>query len=297
MPPEKKLRIVTYNIGGGRDDFFATSADVLSLIKDLHPDILGMQECITWRDADENTYNFSEQVGDLLGFEAGRYLGKTLSLQENFHSRKKVMLDCLYKDWQDWVFGNALCTRYGFTRLNDPEAPGSPRNLYLYKPLIYEGSRDTDPRCAIISRIKIGDFTPFIVSTHFTTLVGERGGKSAPVPGKLEEAQALRLQQARKLLELLQPKLDDGQAVILIGDFNASPDEPCIRTVIEGEGGFVRLTPKAEIPTHPKVPKPVDHIFVFPGSLVQDYTCWVDNSDAAQRASDHLPVAADIVFR
>ena len=297
MPAEKNLRIVTYNVGGGRDEFHTTATDILTVIKNLQPDILGLQECTAWLDANHKSFSFSQQIDHVLGFEPAGYLGKTISLQENFHPRKKVMLDCLYKDWQDWIFGNAICTRYAFTRLGDPETPGMPKNVTIFKPLVYEGNRDTDPRGAIISRVRVSDSAPFIVSTHFTTLVGERGGRTAPVPGKFEEAQTIRLQQAKKLLELLKPRLEERQPIILMGDFNADPQEPCIRTVIEGEGGFVRLTPKSEIPTHPKVSKPVDHIFVFPGDAVQDYTCWVDNSTAAQKASDHLPVAADIVFR
>ncbi len=297
MSPKTHLRIVTYNIGGGRDEFDATTHGILTAMQHLSPDVLGIQECTEWIDADRARHNFCDRVEETLHLSQPSFFGKTLSLRENFSPKKSIMLTGVYQDWQDWAFGNALCSRYPFTRLGNPEVPGTPQNLSIFKPQVYEGTRDTDPRCAIIGRLKCQDFSPFIVCTHFSTLVGERGGKAKEIPGKFDEAQALRFQQARRLMELLKPRLAQRQAIILMGDFNAGPKEACISAVIEGEGGFVRLVPRSETPTHPKVPLPVDHIFVFPADLVEDYTCWVDDSTVSRRASDHLPVAADLVFK
>jgi endonuclease/exonuclease/phosphatase family metal-dependent hydrolase len=86
--------------------------------------------------------------------------------------------------------------------------------------------------------------------------------------------------------------------VFLLGDFNAVAGEPCIGSVLESEGGFVRLIP-AEGPdaTHPKAPGPIDHVFVYPRNRLVEYQCWIVDSATARRASDHLPVVADVEVR
>lgn len=297
MTENEQLRIVTYNVGGGRDDFDITADSILAAIRELAPDILGLQECIEWCDANRRRYSFCTEAEKVMSEETTSFFGKTLSLRENFHPKKTIMLDALYKDWQDWVFGNALLARYPYTRFSDPAQPGVPQNLSIFKPLAYEGTRDTDPRSAIIGRVKLPNGAPFVVCTHFTTLAGERGSRHQLIPGKHEEAEALRCQQARMLLELLKPITSTGQMVILMGDFNAGPQEACISTVLQREGGFVRLAPRQEIPTHPKVAQPVDHIFVSPIDALLDYTCWIDTSTGARGASDHLPVVADIILK
>ena len=83
--------------------------------------------------------------------------------------------------------------------------------------------------------------------------------------------------------------------VFLLGDFNAVASEPCIASVLETEGGFVRLTPtKGPGATHPKALEPIDHIFVYPRHRLAEYQCWIVDSPTARRASDHLPVVADV---
>ncbi len=296
MSNETCLRIVTYNIGGGRDEFPASAPAILAVIQQLAPDILGLQECTEWIDANHRLYSFREQVDQVLGFKQPGFLGKTISLREHFHATKSIMVASVYRDWQDWLFGNALCSRFPFSRLSDSSISGSPYNLPLYKPSLYEGNRDTDPRWAILARVNCGQFSPFVVNTHLTTLVGERGNGSNVIPGKLDQAQAMRLEQTRKLLALLKPKIDEHETIILMGDFNAWYGEQCIASVLL-DSGFLRLLPGQEKPTHPKVSTPVDHIFIYPAESVIQYNCWVDDSPAARAASDHLPVAADIVIK
>jgi endonuclease/exonuclease/phosphatase family metal-dependent hydrolase len=91
-------------------------------------------------------------------------------------------------------------------------------------------------------------------------------GGPLPFPGQTEEAQTLRFQQAKRLLDLLRERvLEREQVVLLLGDFNAVSSEPCIASVLETEGGLVRLTPtQGPDATHPKVLGPIDRIFVYP---------------------------------
>lgn len=288
---------MTYNVGGGHNHFGSEPIQVLKIIQTLSPDILAIQECVDWTDAENQTHNLSEAIAQTGNFGSNFYFGQTLTLRENMQIKKEVMLNALYEDIMDWAQGNAVFAKGGFTRLSDPSKPGSPRNVPVYKPPVYEGNRDTDPRYAILSRINQPTFYPYLVNVHLTTLVGERGGSNREIPGKCVEAQMLRLKQANKLIDLVRPKLKPENLILLLGDFNAPPDEASISTVIEKEGGFLRLKPQNDRSTHPKIPKAIDHIFVYPGDRVLEASCWIEDSELTQAASDHLPVVADVIFK
>jgi endonuclease/exonuclease/phosphatase family metal-dependent hydrolase len=211
--------------------------------------------------------------------------------------KKNIMVHGIYKDWEDWAMGNALFSRTGFSRLSDAETPGSPRNIPLFMPEFYQGTRDTDPRYAIIARISRPPINPFVINTHLTTLLGERKGTKRQIPGRVEESEILRMQQAKRILDLLAPKIRENQPIILMGDFNAYSNEACISNVILEEGGFIRLIPSNDIPTIPKVEKAVDHIFFYPPERIAEYDCWVEVNENSKIASDHFPVVADITFK
>lgn len=297
MANNNSFRVMTYNVGGGRKDFGTISSAVLDSISDLRPDILGIQEATEWIDADGKFHSMSTNIAQSAGFGNHVYFGKTLSLKENMQVKKNIMIHGIYNDWEDWAQGNALLAKPGFSRLSDSSVPGTPRNIPLFKPATYEGSRDTDPRYAIISRISSPPIDPLVVTVHFTTLIGERGGEKREIPGKVEQAREMRVLQAERLLELLAPKITEKQTIIMLGDFNAEAGEACIASVILEKGGFTRLIPTNEISTHPKVEKAVDHIFVYPPKQIAEYDCWIEDNDNTKIASDHLPVIADITFK
>jgi endonuclease/exonuclease/phosphatase family metal-dependent hydrolase len=297
MTEKNKLRLMTYNIGGGRKDLGTETAGVLEIIQRLSPDFLAIQECSAWTDADGVQHNLASKIAEAGGYGSNYFLAPTLSMQENMQVKKIAMLQALYQDWIDWGQGNAVFNRTGFSRLSDPTISGIPRNIPLYKPPIYQGTRDTDPRYALITRFQHGTISPFAVCVHLTTLVGERGGIHREIPGRSEEAELMRIEQTKRILDLVQLKQAENQVILLMGDFNASANEISLASVIEDEGKFTRLVPKNEIPTHPKVKGAVDHIFVFPGERIESYDCWIEDDPPAQSSSDHLPVVADIIFR
>lgn len=295
---ESQLRLMTYNIGGGRKDFGSLFGDVIKVVKEVSPDILVIQEAVEFQDADGGWHRLLSQIAQAGEFGKYIHFGPTLSMREHLHVRKTLFVHGIFSDWQDWRQGNALLSRWEFVRLGDPSKPGVPRNIPLYLTPLYQGSRDTDPRYALLARINKPPIFPFVVGVHFTTLVAERELEEGPrpLPGRFEEAQVLRFKQAKRLLDLLKKHvLEPGEVVFLLGDFNAVPGEPCISSVLEGEGGFVRLA-STEGPdaTHPKTPGPIDHIFAYPRNRLVEYQCWVVDSPIAQRASDHLPVVAEV---
>lgn len=295
---ESQFRLMTYNVGGARRDFGSVIGDVIEVIREAAPDILVVQEATDFQDADGAWHSVLSQIAR--AGECGEYahFGPTLSLREHMHVRKSLFVHSIFSDWQDWRQGNAILSRWEFVRLSDPLESGVPRNVPLYTTPLYQGNRDTDPRYALLARVNKPPIFPFVVGVHFTTLVAEReqAGGPRPFPGRAEEAAILRFQQARRLIDLLaEHVLERGEVVFLLGDFNAVPDEMSISSVLEAEGGFVRLVPsEGGIATHPKAGEPIDHILVYPRNRLVEYQCWIVDSPIARRASDHLPVVADV---
>ena len=292
----KQIKLMTYNVAGGRKDLQTSIADLVQVVKEEAPDILGLQEACELVDADGKRFQAAREIAVSLGNYHSIFY-PTLSMREHLHLGKKIFIDSLFKDVQDWSLGNALISKWQFTRLSDPSIPGRPADVSLYRPPVYEGTRDTDPRNLILTRIKYGDLDPFILITHLTTLLGEKRGSTPAIKGKTEEAQITRWHQAQLILDLIQDNvIDRGGFAILMADFNAVASEPCISGVLLGQGHFVRLEPIMEIPTHPKAPSPIDHILIYSGGRNFEYQCHVVDNPVAQRASDHLPVVATITL-
>ncbi|HET9914472.1 MAG TPA: endonuclease/exonuclease/phosphatase family protein [Anaerolineales bacterium] len=284
------LKLMTYNIGGGRKDSGSLFSGILEIIKQAAPDILGVQEATEWSTLDEE--NFSqprEIVRDGLK-KYNYFFGPTLTMSQNFHVKKEIFLHGLFSDWADWQQGNAIFSRWPFVRFGNSSKPGQPKNIPINK-TIYSGNRDTDPRYAILAKIDLGFTQVFALVTHLTTLYGERGPKE--VPGKNEEAQAVRWEQCERILDLTRAFiLEKNEVLIMMGDFNAIPGEPALLSSLETKAGFVRLVPSNNTGTHLKVAEPVDHILIYPGNYHIKYSCKVINNEFV--ASDHNPVVAEI---
>jgi endonuclease/exonuclease/phosphatase family metal-dependent hydrolase len=297
MRQEMHLRLMTYNLGGGRKDSGSVVSHIIDVIEETSPDILVVQEATEYEDADGIRHSVVDQIDEKVGFGGNWYFGRTLSMRENMHVRRSIMVRGIFSDWKDWRHGNAVFARWRFVRLGDPSKPGTPRNVPIYLPPVYQGDRDTDPRYAVIARVERPPVYPFVVGVHLTTLVAERDKSLDSSPGRSEEARNLRLEQTRRLLDLLREHVLEREVVVfLLGDFNAVASEPCI-SALEMEGGFVRLTPsEGPSATYFKITEPIDHILASPSSRLVEYRCWIVDSLAAQQASDHLPVVADVVM-
>lgn len=285
---------MTYNIGGGRKNFDAKIDDLIEVVSEIRPDLLGLQEA--WESIDGDGYSVlvAQAMAKALGdFQV--YFGPTISMREDFHVAKKAFIDAIFKDMQEWQLGNALVSRWDFLRLGQLERNGTPVNIPLYRPTSYRGTRDTDPRNVLITRIGCGPINPYVMVTHLTTILGERRGAIPALQGKTEEARQIRWRQAQALLDLIQTHiLDQGHFAILLGDFNATAGEPCLENVLERDGRFMRLVPVPQLATHPKAATPIDHILIFPGAWMVESRCWVVDNPLTRRASDHLPVVADL---
>ncbi len=299
---QSKLRIMTLNLGGGIKNFSGPidcmspekREAMLKLITDVQADILCVQEVAQYIDADGILHSMVDHIRSA-GNYSHFFYGETLSMKKHMQVKKDVMVNGLFKDWWDWSKGNALFSRMPFARLGDSTKEGVPRNVPIFQPLTYEGSRDTDPRYVILSRIKQYPY-PYIVNLHLTTLVGERGS-SAWSSDIVDAARLTRSQQLSRIFNLVDENIiQKSEPLILMGDFNATPEEYTIKDYLEKEKAVVRLVPKNPVPTH-QVAGMVDHIFFAPASRLVHYECWIDDRPLSREVSDHLPVISDIVIQ
>ncbi len=284
---------MTYNIGGGHTRGALEQSLILKVIRDASPDVLAIQEAAQWLDADGLWHSDLNEIIPALGKEFEHTVAPTLTMKAQMHPNNKAMVDALFSDCQDWQQGNAMVSRWPFHRLRNPEQPGAPHSIPLYRSPVYEGSRDTEPRAALMARIGRAPHYPVVIGLHLSTLVGERGSTIAP--GKAEQAIRLREMETQRLIALLREHiLDAHEIVFLLGDFNATLDEPSIRHLLD-EGGFVPATPtNPMVSTHPEAKGAIDHIFLFPSSRVVQFKSFIVETEEAHQASDHLPVVTEV---
>jgi len=296
------LRVATLNISGGEKTFEEFPNDTLQsrkealkiLIKRLDASLLCLQEVSQHIDADGFTISVMEEINHTGGYDYS-FFGETLSMETHLQVKKGVMVKGIFKDWWDWSKGNSIHAKFPFARLGDPFSPGVPRNIPLFQPPTYEGTRDTEPRFAVLSRLKTPPY-PFVINLHLSTLVNERTPGS--IPEITEGSRNLRNQQVKRLLDLVRHNiLEKKEPLILAGDFNATEDEYCLSQLLETENKFMRLIPENEAPTHHSLEKPIDHIFFYPKERLLGYSCRIEVGDLSRRASDHLPVVADLQIK
>jgi endonuclease/exonuclease/phosphatase family metal-dependent hydrolase len=296
------LSVVTLNIGGGEKNFEEYPHDsqksrqdsLRGLVEHLDAQILCLQEVSQYVDADGLTHSLMEDIQKAGHYDYSIY-GPTLSMETHMQVKKDVMVRGIFSDWRDWSKGNAILSRLPFGRLSDPTQPGVPRNIPLYQPANYEGNRDTDPRFALLTRLKKSPF-PYLINLHLTTLVGERPPQSSPE--KIEEAHHLRSEQIQRLLALVHEYILKVNApLILAGDFNATRDEFGIAHLLESDHNFYHLMPEGRNPSHEGLEEPIDHIFFYPKERLVDYSCCIEAGELSRRASDHLPVVATLSIK
>jgi len=284
---------MTYNVGKLKDDPNRSDA-ILDVIQHFQPDVLALQELTITEYRNGLVQSFATPLITGMGY-SNVIFGQTISLRDHFHLGKELFVDGIFQGWKEWQQGNAIFSKYAFVDINDPQVYFDGYNIPIFKPVEYLGSRDTDPRHAIFSRLEIKPHYPYIVNTHFTTLVGERGKEEEIIPEKKQEAITLRLEQAQRISKLVKKHIiEQKKMLFLCGDFNAMEDEACIQDEFEQRLGLTRLIPENMEPTHPKLPKPVDHIFIYAGASCIKYRCHIVDEGLARKASDHLPVLAYI---
>ena len=223
-----RLRVVTYNVHGLRDDLDALTA----VVRELEPDVLVVQEAprrFRWR---SRSAELARRFGLVYASGGGTALGNLILVSLRV------------------AVPGAWALRY-------PLTPG--RHM----------------RGAAFARCVV-DRVPFVVAGTHLSLDG-----------------AERLTQARLLDAALSGRTDPVPAV-LAGDLNETPDGPAFGLLAAGR---VDAAGADATPTFPATfPGPararIDALLVDPEIAVAGYR--VVSSAATVRASDHLPVLADL---
>ena len=297
---------MTYNIGGGGLNKKEKLERVKTLIHEVNPDLLAIQEAIEWQASDGQLQSDIKNIAKATPFKYS-YFGPTVSVKEDMEFDKAETIREIFIDYSEWVMGNAIFSKSPFIDLGDGEKLGSPKNITIYNPQKYLGSRDTEPRHIILSRQKIKSLNTNLICCHFTTLVGERLNIHSPytklsinakkaLKEKKGEAELLRVAQAEQIVQSINKYFNKINPVIfLAGDFNAIKSEPAIESILVGKANFKMLIPENDqVYTHIEALEPIDHIFFYPAHRLVDYKCWIIDSKLADTASDHRPIVADI---
>ncbi len=161
---------------------------------------------------------------------------------------------CIDKD--DGRYGIATLSRLPFIETRQMCLPAQPHR------------RRSEPRCALVTRLAwpAANSELAMVNTHLSVLPGERPAQVAAIAESL-----------------------DAEEVIVAGDFNCTPRSKSFRTLCCGLKSVTRGARSwpARLPMFS-----LDHILYRGPLAVVSAGAWREG--AAKRASDHLPVVAEL---
>ena len=109
---DNKLKLMTYNIGGGRKDLGSRFNSILHIIKNEAPDLLAIQEAVILNTLDGEQIDQPKTISAVGESTKYSFFGPTLSMQENFDTRKELFIHGIFNDWENWQQGNALFSRF-----------------------------------------------------------------------------------------------------------------------------------------------------------------------------------------
>jgi endonuclease/exonuclease/phosphatase family metal-dependent hydrolase len=128
------------------------------------------------------------------------------------------------------------------------------------------GHRRSQPRCALVTRHTWNSGEIEMINTHLSILFRERPGQVAAIAAEMST-----------------------EALVIAGDFNCTPWSPAYRLLARGLKSATRFARTWPAPA-PIVP--IDHIFYRGRLHVVSAGAWTKGP--ARRASDHLPVVAEL---
>ena len=178
---------------------------------------------------------------------------------------------------------------------------------------LYTGTRDTEPRIAIVTHFIVEEIDIYLVNLHLTTLSGEREG----FPERDNQGKEVRLKQIDIILNGIVSRFNSWRAEnvkninkkpiwILGGDFNATPDS--IEMIKLNSMNFMDLCPskgtgtkRSKISNKKEGALTVDYIFAGskyysfdPNIVEKELTNEIPLYDII--TSDHFPFYAEILL-
>jgi endonuclease/exonuclease/phosphatase family metal-dependent hydrolase len=184
------------------------------------------------------------------GIDQAHEIAERLGMRSRFHPALNV---------EGELYGDAILTAL-------PERLKKAGPLPGYPPL-----PQLEPRGAVWAAIDMDGTELQVVNTHLGLLAREQASQVEALlgPGWLRGA---------------------GEAVILLGDFNATSGSTPYRRIVEHLLDAQKRLPGRSLPTFPSMfpMLRIDHIFV--GRAVAVRRIWTSSSPLARTASDHLPL-------
>lgn len=191
------------------------------------------------------------------GVDQAQEIAERLGMRSRFHAALNV---------EGELYGDAILTARPERLVKVGALPGLPALPQL------------EPRGAVWAVVEVdGAGVPApvqVVNTHLGLLAREQAGQVEALLGRGWLASA-------------------GEAVILLGDFNATSGSTPYRRVTERLRDAQKLLPGRTVPTFPSMLPMlrIDHVFV--GRAIRVNRAWTSTSPQARAASDHLPLIVE----
>lgn len=235
------LRVMTYNIRACLGIDRKRSVDrIARVIKQEKPDVVGLQE-VDFNRARSGHVEQADEIAKILGMH-----------HTAPHSFREG----------DGHYGNAVLSK---------------RPLKLVKHEILPHLDGTEPRSAMLVRVRTPEGTVNVINTHLSFRKSDR---PMQIDALIDESWIGR-------------GMPDERTVI-VGDLNCAPRDSGFKRLVE-----LLMDAQLETPGRAKTTWPtrrpfrrIDHILVSPDMTV--VAAYIARSARAKRASDHYPVVADI---
>ncbi len=228
-----RLRVMTYNIHRGfGTDGQQDLARIAAVIAGFSPDVLALQEVDVFKSR-SGRIDQAHALAERLGLEAR--FGPTIEADGE-------------------RYGIATLTRLAILDTRQVCLPWRERNPR------------SEPRCALVTRMRWDDLELDVINTHLAVRLGERHGQATTLLGAL----------------------DDARPLIVAGDFNCTPwSRPfkLLRGALQ-----TASSPRSWPSAFPLIP--LDHILFRGPFRVLRSGLW--RVPGARRASDHAPVVAEL---
>ena len=338
------FRVVTWNIGGAkflklpakptkesphiREDFRRDLHNALTrLIHDFKPDVVLLQEIV----------RFGHPIEELIEIDKINNVIENENKYEGYYYAPCVAIDTInqshpqkwkkYYENNNWGKDTYLAQGYGILWKKDLKhaaiwdfdgrhGPNIEKEIVRIKTGLFTGSRDTEPRIAVVAHFVIDfDNKPldiFTINLHLTTLKGEREGS----PDKDIAASKIRHQQLEIVANGVVSRYNEWVAKhpnqgnrrpaiwVLGGDFNCMPSAPEIKSL--ERINFIDLNPAKGAGTKgtgfpiKQATITLDYLFAGPAYYSIDpylavHATGANPTPLAQyRVSDHFPILADV---
>lgn len=296
-----KIKIATANIAGAARQLQVSSNRhqiIANTLSDI--DIIGFQEVVKIFDRNNQNYIYND-ISELknntnLAPYKHFYFSHLDSLQQSHPDKWTSQIFSQYYNKGNQILqGSAIFVRdnHSISDLwrddRDELVSGLGEIIpwYAYKPVIYQGNRDTEPRSVLIMRVKLRKDNEekyvLFCCMQLTTIKGERDNDSFAI----KQASKIRTHQINWIVQYIQSyqNVFKEEPTIMVGDFNTEPDSAELN-------GLKQLGLKiASIfgVTHRKHKICIDHIYVS-----KNINPVVANIIDSNNTSDHNFVMAEL---